>query len=99
MAAGVPIVATDCCVNMPILVEGAGFLVPIKDAAALADAMERIKALPVDVSKMRARARGFSVETTAPAWIMLFDMVAVDWSGKEDSNLRPLPPEGSALPG
>ncbi len=21
------------------------------------------------------------------------------WSGREDSNLRPLPPEGSALPG
>jgi glycosyltransferase involved in cell wall biosynthesis len=99
LAAGVPIVATDCCVNMPMLVEGAGFIVPIKNAAALADAMDRIKMLPVDVSKMRARARGFSVETTAPNWISLFDMVAVDWSGKEDSNLRPLPPEGSALPG
>ena len=99
LAAGVPVVATDCCVNMPMLVEGAGFIVPIKDAVALGDAMERIKALPVDASKMRARASGFSVETTAPDWIMLFDMLAVDWSGKEDSNLRPLPPEGSALPG
>ncbi len=84
---------------MPMLVEGAGLIVPIMDAAALADAMERIKMLPVDVSKMRARASGFSVETTAPDWITLFDMLAVDWSGKEDSNLRPLPPEGSALPG
>ena len=82
-----------------MLVEGAGFIVAIKDADALADAMERIKMLPVDVSKMRARTRGFSVETTAPDWIMLFDMLAVDWSGKEDLNLRPLPPEGSALPG
>ena len=81
LAAGVPVVATDCCVNMPMLVEGAGFIVPIKDAVALGDAMERIKALPVDASKMRARASGFSVETTAPDWIMLFDMLAVDWSG------------------
>ncbi len=93
LAAGVPIVATDCCVNMPMLVEGAGLIVPIKDAAALAAAMDRIDALPVDVPKMRARARGFSVETTAPNWMALFDRVAADWSGKEDSNLRPLPPE------
>ena len=80
LASGVPIVATDCCVNMPMLVEGAGTLVPIKDVDALATAMGRIVEMPVDVTAMRARARMFSVETTAPEWIALFDRLRVTLS-------------------
>jgi glycosyltransferase involved in cell wall biosynthesis len=99
LAAGVPVVATDCCVNMPKLIEGAGVIVPIKDVAALADAMNRAVALNIDTTAMRHRARSFAVEETAPAWLELFTTLVDDWSGKEDSNLRPLPPEGSALPG
>jgi glycosyltransferase involved in cell wall biosynthesis len=72
LAAGVPIVATDCCVNMAMLVEEAGLLVPIKDVAALAEAMDRICDVATDTIQMRVRARGFAVETTAPAWFTLF---------------------------
>ncbi len=73
LAAGVPIVATDCCVNMASLVEGAGLLVPTLDSAALAQAMETIAQVRVDVPRMRARARSFTVEASAPHWLALFD--------------------------
>jgi glycosyltransferase involved in cell wall biosynthesis len=73
LAAGVPIVATDCCVNMPMLVADAGQLVPIKDAAALAAAMETVATTRHDPAAMRARAARFTVERTAPAWIHLFE--------------------------
>jgi glycosyltransferase involved in cell wall biosynthesis len=72
LAAGVPIIATDCCVNMPMLVEGAGVVVAIKDVAALADAMDGIGDVAVDQPAMRSRARRFAVETTAPEWLRLF---------------------------
>ena len=78
LAAGVPIVATDCCVNMAMLVKDAGLIVPIKDVAALAGAMEMIAATPVDVTTMRDRARSFAVEATAPAWLSLFEKVIAD---------------------
>ncbi len=73
LAAGVPIVATDCCVNMASLVEGAGLLVPTLDAAALARAMDAIAQIRVDVPRMRDRARSFTVEASAPQWHALFD--------------------------
>ena len=76
LAAGVPSVATDCCINMPMLVEGAGIIVPIKDVAALAQAMDKIATQPINVAAMRARARSFAVESTAPAWLTLFRDVA-----------------------
>jgi glycosyltransferase involved in cell wall biosynthesis len=56
LAAGLPIVATDCCVNMTMLVDGAGLIVPIKDVDALA----------------KARASSFAVEHVAPDWLALF---------------------------
>ncbi len=73
LAAGVPVVATDCCVNMPSLVDGAGLLVPRGDVAALAAAMERIGDCRVDVLHMRARAQTFTVEATSAPWLALFD--------------------------
>jgi glycosyltransferase involved in cell wall biosynthesis len=73
LAAGVPIVATDCCVNMASLVEGAGLLVPAHDPAALAHALNRVASVRVDVTKMRARAQTFTVEAAAPQWHALFD--------------------------
>lgn len=72
LAAGVPIVATNCCVNMAMLVDGDGLLVPINDIAALADAMDRIGDVAVDQPAMRSRAQRFAVETTAPEWLRLF---------------------------
>jgi glycosyltransferase involved in cell wall biosynthesis len=72
LAAGVPIIATDCCVNMPMLVAGAGMIVSIKDVAALADAMDGVCDMAVDQLAMRSRAQRFAVETTAPQWLRLF---------------------------
>jgi glycosyltransferase involved in cell wall biosynthesis len=71
LAAGLPIVATDCCVNMPMLVDGAGLRVPIKDVEALAGAMDRITAVTVDIAALRQRAASFAVESVAPAWLAL----------------------------
>jgi glycosyltransferase involved in cell wall biosynthesis len=76
LAAGVPVVATHCCAAMPMLVEGAGILVPILNAAALADAMDEIGAHDVDVSSMRTRAAHFIAEATIDRWRALFDDVA-----------------------
>ena len=72
LAAGVPVVATDCCVNMAMLVDAAGLLVPIKDVAALARAMDEVGEVSIDTSIMRNRARRFSVETVGPDWLTLF---------------------------
>ncbi len=72
LAAGVPVVATDCCVNMPMLVKADGLLVPIKDVDMLATAMAQISDVATDPAAMRARARGFAVETVAPEWLALF---------------------------
>jgi glycosyltransferase involved in cell wall biosynthesis len=72
LAAGLPIIATNCCVNMAMLVDGAGIIVPTKDADALAGAMERIGDIATDAGSMRARAASFAVESVAPAWLTLF---------------------------
>jgi glycosyltransferase involved in cell wall biosynthesis len=76
LAAGVPVVATHCCAAMPMLVEGAGILVPILNAAALADGMDEIGSRKVEVSSMRARAAHFMAEATIDRWRALFDEVA-----------------------
>lgn len=75
LAAGVPIVTTDCSVNMRALVGNAGIVVPIRDASALAAAMERAVTLRPDAAAMRARAASFTVERAAPRWLALFDRV------------------------
>jgi glycosyltransferase involved in cell wall biosynthesis len=73
LAAGVPIVATDCCVNLPMLVADAGRLVPFGDVAALANAMDHIADDKYNPAIACARAARFTVEATAPAWIRLFE--------------------------
>ncbi|BAK65546.1 putative glycosyltransferase [Sphingobium sp. SYK-6] len=76
LAAGLPIVATDCAVTIPSMIEGAGRLVPVRDATALAAAMDAIGDDPVDVPAMRARAARFTLEATIDQWIGLFRKVA-----------------------
>ena len=73
LAAGVPVVATDCSVNMAMLLEGIGTLVPVGDAGALANAMGEILTRPCDVAALRERAALFTVEANAPAWLALFE--------------------------
>ena len=76
LAAGVPIVATDCCAAMPSLVAGVGRLVPTRDPAALANAMDTIiddsVSGAVHVPASRERASRFTVEAAAPQWLALF---------------------------
>lgn len=76
LAAGMPIVATDCCTAMPSLMEGAGHLVPARDASKLAHAMDTIADAPVDVALMRKRAREFTVEASTGRWAALFEKLA-----------------------
>ncbi len=75
LAAGVPIVATDCSVNMRALVATDGAVVPTRDVAALARALDAITRDAVGVPAMRRRAATFTVEATAPRWITLFKAI------------------------
>ncbi|MBU0554476.1 MAG: glycosyltransferase [Alphaproteobacteria bacterium] len=76
LAAGLPIVATDCTVAMPMLIDGVGELVPIKDVDALAKAMDAACDRPVDVARMRRRAAEFTTERTVKDWVELLKRVA-----------------------
>ena len=72
LAAGLPVVATDCSVNMTAVVGDAGIVVPIRDAPALAAAMARAVRLRPDLAAMRSRAAAFTVERAVPQWLALF---------------------------
>ena len=78
LAAGIVIVATDCCVSMrPLLDDGKlGVLVPVGDVEALAAAMDAARPCVDAVSARRARAARFTIERAAPAWLSLFAAVA-----------------------
>lgn len=72
LAAGVPIVATDCCVSMPgLLGQGAlGLIVPTGDAAALAHAMATIpREDPAQIADRRVAAAAFTIEQAAGAYL------------------------------
>lgn len=80
MVQGVPVVSTDCPSGpREILAGGAGLLVPVGDAAALADALVRIlgdRALHERLSSAgRARAAHFSAAVIAGAYSELFAAV------------------------
>lgn len=76
LAAGLPVVATDCSPNIAMLLDGMGRRVPVGDAAALAAAMAAIIEDPIDVAGMRARAERFTVEASGEDWLNLFAEVA-----------------------
>ncbi|MFM9976436.1 MAG: glycosyltransferase [Sphingomonadaceae bacterium] len=76
LAAGVPIVATDCCASMPMLLADAGLLVPPRDARALATALTAISSTPIDIERMRARAAQFHVEAISADWSALFGRIS-----------------------
>jgi glycosyltransferase involved in cell wall biosynthesis len=71
LAAGLPIVSTDCSVSMADLLGHGrfGLLVPVRDEAALADAMNRIGTMPFDIDAARAQARRFTVEIAARRYL------------------------------
>ncbi|MDD3799964.1 MAG: glycosyltransferase, partial [Novosphingobium sp.] len=71
LAAGLPVVSTDSTVGLRALVEDGrdGWIVPVRDARALTDAMGRVRELPADRQTMRARALRFSLENSAPLYL------------------------------
>jgi glycosyltransferase involved in cell wall biosynthesis len=76
LAAGLPVVTTDCSVSMRALVGRFGTVVPLGDAAALAAAMLAQPALDADARAEAAEAmRAFTVERAAGAYAGLFRAV------------------------
>ena len=78
LAAGLPIVATDCSVSMSSLLDGGrlGTLVEAGDRAALASAMDRAMATGSSPAAARAKALCFTTERGAPRYVQIFaDMV------------------------
>ena len=62
MAAGCPVVSTDCPAGPAEILEDPALLAPVGDAEALARVMLRALARPADKAALRAKAGRFSVE-------------------------------------
>ncbi len=78
LAAGLPVVSTRCSVSMDdMLGQGRfGVLVPVGDAAALANAMVDIAHLQFDVNAAREQARRFTVEIASHRYLALMEGLA-----------------------
>jgi len=76
MAAGVPVVSTDCPHGpREILQDGTlGELTPIGDAAAIAAAMARMLANPTAPARLKARAADFTIEKIGDQYEALLDL-------------------------
>lgn len=75
LAAGTPVVATDCKSGPAEILENGkyGKLVPVGDPAALANAIEESLSEPFDPEKLKARAKDFSPDVIAKKYLDLFD--------------------------
>jgi len=73
LAAGCPVVSTDCPVGPAEILEGGrlGELVPIGDADAMAAAIYRALQAPVPAKALKTRARDFHVDIVWPAMATL----------------------------
>jgi len=73
MAAGCPVVSTDCKSGPAEILEGGrlGPLVPVGDAPALAGAIERVLDAPPDRDALRRRAGFFTVDRAVAAYLEL----------------------------
>ncbi len=78
LAAGLPVAGTDCSVSMAALTGHGtfGVLVPVRDAAALAGAMERVLTMPFDPVAARGAVQGFTIKAAAARYLALFAQVA-----------------------
>lgn len=75
MACGTPVVATDCPGGVAEILDGGryGRLTPVGDAPALARALAETLDDPLPGSALKMRARAFSPEAAAEAWLRLID--------------------------
>ncbi|AWN14280.1 glycosyltransferase [Salinisphaera sp. LB1] len=71
MACGCPVVSTDCpSGSREILDDGrCGPLVPVGDAAALADAISHVLDVPTDATVLKQRAADFSIEASTDRYV------------------------------
>ncbi len=78
LAAGLPVVTTRCSVSMEDMLGGGrfGLLVPVGDAAALAQAMEDIAKLKFDETAARDQSRRFTVEIASHGYRALMEGLA-----------------------
>ncbi|WP_298166492.1 glycosyltransferase [Novosphingobium sp.] len=78
LAAGLPVVSTRCSVSMEDMLGGGrfGLLVPVGDAAALAQAMEDIAKLKFDEAVARDQSRRFTVEIASHGYLALMEGLA-----------------------
>jgi glycosyltransferase involved in cell wall biosynthesis len=82
LAAGVPIVATDCSASMNFLLDNGrlGRLIPVRDRAALASAMRDAPSRgSVPAAEMQAKAAQFTIELAAGAYLNILESVAREW--------------------
>jgi glycosyltransferase involved in cell wall biosynthesis len=73
MACGTPVVSTDCPSGPAEILENGryGRLVPVRDAQALADAMQEALAAPHDPALLKQRASDFAPEIAAKRYLEL----------------------------
>lgn len=78
LAAGLPVVTTRCSVSMDDMLGGGrfGLLVPVGDAAALAQAMRDIAKLKFDEAAARNQSRRFTVEIASHGYRALMEGLA-----------------------
>lgn len=74
LAAGLPIVATDCSVSMPeLLGQGKlGHLVPVGDEAGFARALDSVCDLAYSTGEARGSVRDYTIDIAAPGYRALF---------------------------
>ena len=84
LAHGMPVVATDCDGPREILLDPAlGVIVPVGDAAKMAEAIEVVLEDPGDADRRRRRAADFSPRRAATAYVALFEAIL-----EQDSRVR-----------
>lgn len=78
MASGCPVVSTDCPGGSREILEGGalGALVPVGDAAALADALARTLDAPPDRERLRRRAADFGIDASVERYLAVLRDVA-----------------------
>jgi len=71
MACGCPVVSSDCPGGSREILEdgGLGALVPVGDAAALADALEQTLEAPTDAERLKRRASAFGIDASVEGYL------------------------------
>jgi glycosyltransferase involved in cell wall biosynthesis len=77
LAAGTPVVSTDCPSGPAEILENGkyGKLVPVEDATALADAIVETLDQPIDADILRQRSQAFSLETITDQYLEVLHRV------------------------